>query len=162
VALVVGFQRVEILYYKPENWEFDSRWGPFFFDWPNPSSHTMAVGSTRPLTEMSTRNLPGAKGSRRVRLTTLPPSMSRLYRKMWEPQRLTTLWASTACHRESFMFWPFISVSPANSHSTNCSAFVYSSHNSTIHSLEARGVAKQPTKYILLHGSVSFSHRVWA
>jgi hypothetical protein len=26
---------------------------------PNPSSRTMALGSTQPLTEMSTRNLPG-------------------------------------------------------------------------------------------------------
>jgi hypothetical protein len=29
------------------------------FSQPNPSSHTMALGSTQPLTEMSTRNLPG-------------------------------------------------------------------------------------------------------
>jgi hypothetical protein len=28
----------------------------------NPSSRTMALGSTQPLTEMSTRNLPGGKG----------------------------------------------------------------------------------------------------
>jgi hypothetical protein len=33
-----------------------------FFSLPNPSSHTMALGSTQPLTEMSTRNLPGGKG----------------------------------------------------------------------------------------------------
>jgi hypothetical protein len=33
-----------------------------FFNWPNPSSHTMALESTQPLTEMSTRNLPGGKG----------------------------------------------------------------------------------------------------
>jgi hypothetical protein len=32
-----------------------------FFDWPNPSSSIMALGSTQPLTEMSTRNLPGGK-----------------------------------------------------------------------------------------------------
>jgi hypothetical protein len=32
-----------------------------FFNLPNPSSRTMAVGSTQPLTEMSTRNLPGGK-----------------------------------------------------------------------------------------------------
>jgi hypothetical protein len=33
-----------------------------FFNWPNPSSRTMALGSTQPLTEMSTRNLPRGKG----------------------------------------------------------------------------------------------------
>jgi hypothetical protein len=32
------------------------------FNWPNPSSRTMTLGSTQPLTEMSTRNLPGDKG----------------------------------------------------------------------------------------------------
>jgi hypothetical protein len=29
---------------------------------PNPSSHTVALGSTQHLTEMSTTNLPGGKG----------------------------------------------------------------------------------------------------
>jgi hypothetical protein len=33
-----------------------------FFNWPNPSSRTVALGSTQPLTEMSTRNIPGGKG----------------------------------------------------------------------------------------------------
>jgi hypothetical protein len=33
-----------------------------FSNLPNPSGHTMALGSTQPLTEMSTRNLPGGKG----------------------------------------------------------------------------------------------------
>jgi hypothetical protein len=32
-----------------------------FFNWPNPSSCTMALRSTQPLTEMSTRNFPGGK-----------------------------------------------------------------------------------------------------
>jgi hypothetical protein len=32
-----------------------------FFNLPNPSSRTMALVSTQPLTEMSTRNLPGGK-----------------------------------------------------------------------------------------------------
>jgi hypothetical protein len=32
-----------------------------FFNSPNPSSRTMALESTQPLTKMSTRNLPGGK-----------------------------------------------------------------------------------------------------
>jgi hypothetical protein len=31
------------------------------FNWPNPSSRTVALESTQPLTEMSTMNLPGGK-----------------------------------------------------------------------------------------------------
>jgi hypothetical protein len=33
-----------------------------FFNWPNPSSRTMVLGSSQPLTEMSTRNIAGGKG----------------------------------------------------------------------------------------------------
>jgi hypothetical protein len=33
-----------------------------FFNLPNPSSRTMSLGSTQPLTEMSTRKLSGSKG----------------------------------------------------------------------------------------------------
>jgi len=41
----------------------------------NPSDRTMALGSTQPLTEMSTRSISwGGKSGRCVRLTTLPPS----------------------------------------------------------------------------------------
>jgi hypothetical protein len=57
------------------------RW--IFSNLPNPSGRTMALGSTQPLTEMSTRNLKkkrnlGVKCSGRVGLTTLLPSVSRL------------------------------------------------------------------------------------
>jgi hypothetical protein len=42
----------------------------------------MTLGSTQPLTEMSTRNLPGGvKGGGRVRLTAPSPSVSRVSRK---------------------------------------------------------------------------------
>jgi hypothetical protein len=36
------------------------RW--IFFHLPKPSSRTKAMGSTQPLTEMITMNLPGSKG----------------------------------------------------------------------------------------------------
>jgi hypothetical protein len=60
----------------PENLYSDNFWGTMlqagmspvrdtddvdFFNLPNPSSCTMALGSTQHLTEMSTRNLPGNK-----------------------------------------------------------------------------------------------------
>ena len=44
------------------------------FQWLNPSGRTMALGSSQPLTEMSTRNLSWGKDGRCVGLTTLPPS----------------------------------------------------------------------------------------
>jgi hypothetical protein len=33
----------------------------YFFNLPNAFSHTMALGSTQPLTEISTKNVPGGK-----------------------------------------------------------------------------------------------------
>jgi hypothetical protein len=48
------------------------------------------------------------KGGRHVGLTTSPSSVSRLYSKMWEPRPLTTVWAFTACYKESFIFTFFV------------------------------------------------------
>jgi hypothetical protein len=41
----------------------------------------MALGSTQPLTEMSTRNISWCKGGRCVGLTTLPPSCADCLKK---------------------------------------------------------------------------------
>jgi hypothetical protein len=41
----------------------------------------MAVGSTQPLTEMSTRNLPGGKGRPARKADSSPPPVSRFSRK---------------------------------------------------------------------------------
>jgi hypothetical protein len=65
----------------------------------------MALGSNQPLTEMSTRNLPGGKGQLAHKADNLAAICEPNVYKMWEPQRLTTLWASTACYRDSFNFY---------------------------------------------------------
>jgi hypothetical protein len=68
-----------------------------------PSSGIMALGSTQPPTEMSTTDLPGGKRrpERKVDLTAI---CEPIFYKMWEPRRLTTLWAFTACYRDSYTF----------------------------------------------------------
>jgi len=45
---------------------------------PAPFDCTMTLGSTQPLTETSTMEFPGSKGSRLLGLTTLPTFMCRL------------------------------------------------------------------------------------
>jgi hypothetical protein len=66
-----------------------------FFKLPNPSSRTMGLGSTQPLTKISTINLTGGK-TRPARKA----DNSHLWAeclKMWELQPLATLRAYTAC-----------------------------------------------------------------
>jgi hypothetical protein len=74
----------------------------FFFNLPNPSSRTMALGSTQPLTEISARNLPGSKGRPARKADNLTAICELILCKMWEPPRLTTLWTSTACYGDGF------------------------------------------------------------
>jgi hypothetical protein len=50
-------QLVEALRYKPECRGFDFRWCHWNFHLHNTSGRTMALGSTQPLTEMSTMNV---------------------------------------------------------------------------------------------------------
>jgi hypothetical protein len=76
-----------------------------FSNLPNPSSRTMALGSTQPLTEMSTRNLPGGKERPAHKVDNLTAICEPIVYKMWEPLRLTTVWASTHCYRDSFTFF---------------------------------------------------------
>jgi hypothetical protein len=68
------------------------------FNWPNPSSRTMPLGLTQPLTEMSTRNLTGVKGSWYVSLTISRSFVSQLSTKCgsldvskpyWPPRSVT-------------------------------------------------------------------------
>jgi hypothetical protein len=60
----------------------------------------MALGSTQPLTEMSTRNIPGDEGRPAREADNLTANCEPIVYKMWEPQHLTTLWVSTPRYRD--------------------------------------------------------------
>jgi hypothetical protein len=64
----------------------------------------MALGSTQPLTEMCTRNLPWGKGRLARKADNLTVICEPTVYKMWKPRHLTTLWASMAGYRDSFTF----------------------------------------------------------
>jgi hypothetical protein len=71
----------------------------------NPSSRTMALGSTQPPTEMSTRNLPGGKGRPARKAENLTTICEPIGQKVRELRRFTILWASTACYRIALPFY---------------------------------------------------------
>jgi hypothetical protein len=62
-----------------------------FFNLPNPSGRSVALGLTQPLTEMSTRNLPGGKAQSARKTDNLTAICEPTVYTMWEPQYLTTL-----------------------------------------------------------------------
>jgi hypothetical protein len=62
----------------------------------------MALGSTHPLIEMSSRNLIGSKGRPAHKAESLTTTREPIVWKMRELRRLTTLWAFTSCYRDSF------------------------------------------------------------
>jgi hypothetical protein len=64
----------------------------------------MALESTQPLTEISPRNLPGGKEPPALKADNLTDICDPIVLKMWEPRRLTNLWALTAFYRDSFTF----------------------------------------------------------
>jgi hypothetical protein len=74
------------------------------FSFFNPSSRTMALGLTQPLTEMSTRNIPAGKQRPAHKADNLTAICEQIVQKMWKPQHLTTLWASTASCMDTFTF----------------------------------------------------------
>jgi hypothetical protein len=94
------------LRYKSDGPGIDSLWCHWILQWHIPSGRTMALGSNQPLVKMSTRNIPGGKGGRCVRLTTSPPSCAERH-EIWEPKPPGTLWATPGLSRDSFTFTSF-------------------------------------------------------
>jgi hypothetical protein len=70
-----------------------------------PSDRTIDLGSTQPLVKMSTRNIPGDKGGRCVRLTTLPPSCAKCH-EILEPKPPGTLRVTPGLLRDSLHGYP--------------------------------------------------------
>jgi hypothetical protein len=65
-----------------------------FFNWPDPSSRTEAMGLTQLLTEISTRNLPGSKGWLMCEADNLTAICEPTFWNTWESPHLITLWVS--------------------------------------------------------------------
>jgi hypothetical protein len=63
----------------------------------------MALGSTQPLTVMSTRNLPWGKGRPARKADNLTTIYEPTVYEMWDPRRLTALLAFRACYKDSFI-----------------------------------------------------------
>jgi hypothetical protein len=56
--------------------------------------------------EMSTRIFLGGKGQPAHKADNLTTLCELTVKKMWQPRCLTTLWASMACYKDSFTFFP--------------------------------------------------------
>jgi hypothetical protein len=95
----MSFFSVEALCYEQDGRGFNFRLSNCIFSRPNPSSRAMALESTQPLTEiyipgifLRGKGRPALKADKFTAISEPP-----LY-KMWEPRRLTTIWASGACY----------------------------------------------------------------
>jgi hypothetical protein len=75
-----------------------------FFNLSSQSSCTMTVGSTQPLTEMSTKIVPVGKARPERKAGDLTVICEPTVYKIWKPRRLTIPWAYTASYRITFTF----------------------------------------------------------
>jgi hypothetical protein len=60
----------------------------------------MTLASTQSLREMITRNLLGGKSRPARKTDSLTANREPIVYKMWDPRRLTSLWASMACYKD--------------------------------------------------------------
>jgi hypothetical protein len=84
----------------------------------------MALGSTQPLTEMSTKNIPGGEGRPARKADNLTAICEPIIYKMWEPQHLTALWVSMARYRDTFTL-PYLTLPHDKNHEISCNVSQY-------------------------------------
>jgi hypothetical protein len=65
----------------------------------------MALEWTQPLTEMSTRNHSEGKARHPSKADNITTIYEPIVEKMWQPRRLTDLWASTDSYRDKSTFY---------------------------------------------------------
>jgi hypothetical protein len=65
----------------------------------------MALGSTQASNRNEYQESPWGKRQPAREADDLTAICEPIVWKMWEPRRLTTLWAFTACYRDSFIFF---------------------------------------------------------
>jgi hypothetical protein len=68
------------------------------------AAQTVALGPIQPPIKVSIGNLSGHKDRLARKNNKLAANYDPIVWKMWEPRRLTTLWASTACYKIALPF----------------------------------------------------------
>jgi hypothetical protein len=72
-----------------------------------PDITLLVIVNAIPLTEISITNLPRRKGRQTRKADNLTAICEPIIYKMWEPRYVTSLWVSTACHRNGFTLFTF-------------------------------------------------------
>jgi len=102
------------------------------FHWHKPSGHTMDLGLTHTLTEMSTKNISwGGKGGRWVGLSTLPPPCAKC-REIWELQPPGTLRTSGPVQACNGIALPLYTIKVKAGHVYNPYNSHFSIYNHTV------------------------------
>jgi len=103
------------LCYKLEGRWFDSRWCHGMFHRHSPSDRTMTLGSTQPLTELSTRSISWWQRRPACKVDTLPPSFA-VVTKSGNLNFLQPSGPVQACNGTAFTSVCFVGVVPPMLH----------------------------------------------